>query len=401
MADTETQSIYLDYAATTPFDRRVVEAMAPYMDAERELFGNPGSLHGYGQMALAALDDARHRIARVLTAHHDEIVFTGSATEANNLVLRGAVKAFVRDHPENPVPRIIVSAIEHPSVLNTARLMAHDGEVELIILPVTPAGVVDVGVLEDVLNNRTALVSCMWVNNETGIAQPIDALINSVEAYRHKQSQNTWPLVHVDAVQAMGLWDINMARTSVDFLTMSAHKLYGPKGVGAMYVRGGAMRGVCVPVLTGGDQEYGLRAGTENVAGSVGLATALELCGGERVHEYDRLEKLSLDFFNQIHAAIPSSALNGDPSLRAPHIMNVYFPGCDRLWLSLDVARIAVSAGSACRQRQAVPSHVLAAMGCDVQRIAQSTRFSFGRQTTKAQIDEAVRRVIMIYKKTK
>ena len=395
------ESLYFDYAATTPPDPRVIGAMAPFLDYQRDLFGNPGSLHGYGQTALAALDDARTRIAQALTAGRDEIIFTGSATEANNLVLRGAIRAFARAHPSIQKPQLIISAIEHSSVLDTARSMERDGEVELVVLGVQKIGVVDPKILKDVLSDHTALVSCQWVNNETGMIQPVDALASIVEAYRREHGEKNWPLFHTDAVQAAGLMDINTARTAVDFLTLSAHKLYGPAGVGALYVRQGAARGTCMPLITGGSQEYGLRAGTENVSGAVGLATALALCEEERIGERERLKKISSYFFDRLRAALPSIELNGDDALRTPHIINIYFPDHDRLWLALDVAHVAASAGSACHQRQTVPSHVLAAMGCDAQRIARSTRFSFGRYTTEAQIDEAVRRIIMIDKGAK
>ncbi len=395
------ESLYLDYAATTPPDPRVMSAMAPFFDFEKNLFGNPGSLHGYGQTALAALDDARTRVAQALTAGRDEIIFTGSATEANNLVLRGTVRAFVRAHPHFAVPRLIVSAIEHPSVLDTARTMERDGEVEVDVLPVGENGIVDSAALAGVLNERTALVSCQWVNNETGMIQPLGDLARVIEKYRQEHKEKTWPLLHSDAVQAAGLFDLNMARTPIDFLAVSAHKLYGPRGIGALYARGGAARGTCAPLITGGTQEYGLRAGTENVSGAVGLAKALAVCGEERAGERERLKKISSYFFSRLSAALPSIALNGDDASRAPHIVNIYFPEHDRLWLALDVARVAASAGSACHQRQAVPSHVLAAMGCDARRIARSTRFSFGRYTTEAEIDEAVRRIIMIHERVK
>lgn len=395
------ESLYLDYAATTPPDPRVMKAMAPFLEYERNLFGNPGSLHGYGQTALAALDDARTRVAQALTAGRDEIIFTGSATEANNLVLHGAVRAFKRAHPNIAMPRLIVSAIEHASVLDTARAMESDGDVELKVLPVEKSGAVDISALAGVLDERTALISCMWVNNETGMTQPIEMLARAIETYRREHGEKIWPLFHSDAVQALGLLDINVSRTPVDFLTFSAHKLYGPRGVGALYMHGGYARGACAAVITGGEQEYGLRAGTENVSGAVGLATALELIKTERTNESDRLKKLSSYFFDRLAAAIPSIELNGDGGLRIPHIINIYFPGHDRFWLALDVAHVAASAGSACHQRQAVPSHVLAAMGYDAQRVARSTRFSFGRYTTEAQIDEAVSRIIMIDTKAK
>jgi len=397
----EMESIYLDYAATTPLDPRVYAAMAPFLDRERNLFGNPGSLHGYGQTALAALDDARTRVAKALTAGRDEIIFTGSATEANNIILRGAVRAFVRSHPEIAVPRLIVSSIEHASVLDTARSMERDGIVALTTLPVGKNGIVAAAALEAMLDERVAVVSCMWVNNETGMIQPIDEIASLIGVYRKEHGEKTWPLFHSDAVQAMGLFDINVARTPVDFLTLSAHKVYGPKGVGAAYVRGGAARGTCAPLITGGQQEYGLRAGTENVAGAVGLAKACELCQEDRLSEAARLKKMSHDFFNRVRAALPVLELNGDEALRAPHIINIHFPEYDRLWLALDVARVAASAGSACHQRQTMPSHVLAAMGCDEKKIACSTRFSFGRYTTQEEIDEAVRRIIMIHERAK
>jgi cysteine desulfurase len=397
----EAKQIYMDYAATTPLDARVATEMAPFLDDRRNLFGNPGSLHGYGQTALAALDDARARLAKMFVAHRDEIIFTGSATEANNLVLRGAVRAFQSAHPNIAVPRLIVSSVEHASVLDTARSMERDGIVALTTLPVDANGIVVASALEAMLDERVAVVSCMWVNNETGMIQPIDEIARRITAYRKERKGGKWPLFHSDITQAAGLFDINVARTPVDFLTLSAHKIYGPKGVGAAYVRGGASGGTCAPIITGGSQEYGLRAGTENVVGAVGLVKALELCREERLSEVARLKKMSHDFFNRVRAAFPSLELNGDEALRAPHIINIHFPEYDRLWLALDVARVAASAGSACHQRQAIPSHVLAAMGRSSQSIARSTRFSFGRYTTQEEIDEAARRVIMIGERVK
>lgn len=394
-------AIYFDYAATTPLDPRVFDAMVPYLNGPGAHFGNPNSLHGYGQEALAALDDARVRIARAIAASRDEIFFTGSATEANNLALRGSTQAFCHDHPDIKKPRIIVSAIEHASVRETAAELERNGLAEVVEIPVAPDGIVDLDFLERAINGKTALISCMWVNNETGVVQPVGEIASLVLKYKRIHKEKKWPCVHSDAAQAVGFFDVAVTKTFVDFLTLSAHKIYGPKGVGALYVRGGVSGRTCVPVITGGGQEDGLRAGTENVPGIVGFASALELCVRERTVETARMRDLGLYFIARLRAAIPELVVYGEHADRSPGIINVRIPEFHRLWLALNIAHIAVSTGSACHQRRPIPSHVLRAMGFGQDEISQSVRFSFGHGTTRAKIDAAIERIIMAYDRLK
>lgn len=396
-----TRRIYLDYASTTPVDPRVLSAMRPYFS---ERFGNPGSLHSYGQEAQAALDAARESVAAQLGADFREIIFTGSATEANNLALRGALKAFSFKLPgvsENQKlkansyklkPRIIVSAVEHESVLATARDLEREGA-ELKVLPVDKNGRVDLKNLRAALNKETFLVSVMYANNEVGTIQPISEIAEIISDFKgsisttHHLPLTTYPLFHTDAAQAFQFLDCSPAALGVDLLTLSAHKIYGPKGAGAMYIKSGVPLG---PVLTGGGQEYGLRSGTENVPLVAGLAKAVSLAASLRSKESPRLAKLQKELWQNVKRAAPSARLNGPPlgKDRLPNNLNVYLPGlaADKILTALDLLGVAASAGSACASRATTPSHVLLAMGLGEKRARQSIRFSLGRPTGKEDI---------------
>jgi len=397
------QSIYLDYASTTPLDKRVAKAMEPFLGKSGDFFGNPSSLHHFGQKALAALDKARGTVARAITAYVDDIVFTASATEANNLVIRGALKAYYRARKTcRTIPKIIVSAIEHASVLETVRDLERDGAVRAVYLPVSREGIVDAQALVRALDRNTIVVSVMWVNNETGAIQPVAEISKIVRDFRLPAKRHTpspYPLFHTDAAQAGLLCDLNVIASGVDAITLSSHKIYGPKGVGALYLnsdgRGDKTR-VIAPLVTGGGHEQGLRSGTSNVASIVGFAQALELCVRERTQEYSRLSKLSLDFYRVLRQSIGGIEINGSLESRSPHILNLFFPHKDALGRTLDVAGIAVSSGAACAQRRVQPSHVLKAMGYNNEHIRASVRFSFGRFTTKKEVDETARRIIMV-----
>jgi cysteine desulfurase len=365
--------VYLDHNATTPLDPRVLEAM---VSALREEFGNPSSLHWFGQRARAAMDDARGEVAALLGASPNEIVFTGSGTESDNLALRGALGM-----ARAPRLKLLYSAVEHHAVVNTARALAEEGAaVEAI--RVGADGLVDLADLDARLEEGTALVSVMLANNETGVIQPV------AEIARRAHARGA--LVHCDAVQAAGKIPIDVRALDVDLLAVSAHKLYGPKGAGALYVkRGTRLR----PLLRGGSQEKNRRAGTENVAAVVGMGRAAAIAAAELASEAARETVLRDDLEARL-LAVPGALRNGDGP-RVPNTTNVSFEGieAESLLMALDLAGIAVSTGAACAAGAIEPSHVLRAMGLPMPRIEGSLRFSIGRSTTADEIEETAVKV--------
>src|SRR3989338_2425485 len=429
------KSIYLDYAASTPIDPRVVAAMSPYFT---EIFANPNSLHRFGQEASRAAFVSRQTIARSLGADYKEIIFTGSATEANNLALRGSIKAIqkIQIHSNNSNgnsdilnrPRIIVSVIEHESVLETCRDLEKEG-VEGIYISVNKEGIVDLKKLRSTLNDRTVLVSVMYANNEIGTIQPIDKISEIIRNFRESRIKNQesrkadskfkihnslFPLFHTDAVQAFQYLDCNVKNLGVDLMTLSAHKIYGPKGIGALYVRNSIQKiqihsnnsngnsdisdRLLAPIITGGDQENGLRSGTENVSYIVGFAKAVEIADKVRGPESARVEKLRNYFWRSLQKAFGSKsiALNGSLQNRLPNNLNVYFPGrsAQELLIKLDlIGEVAASSGAACATRVNKESYVLKALGFTPARASGSLRFSLGRPTTKKEIDSAVEKL--------
>ncbi|HXF43957.1 MAG TPA: cysteine desulfurase family protein [Candidatus Paceibacterota bacterium] len=371
--------IYLDHAATTPVDPAVFEVMKPYFS---ENYGNAGSLHSFGQAAITAIDEARSAIAKAIDAEFDEVIFTGGATEANNLALRGALKRKDRE----PRPKVIVSFVEHESVLDTARDFEREGA-EVVYLPVDGSGFVDLVFLKKNLDERTVLVSVMYAQNEIGTIQPVAEI---AEILRDFRDGGIYPLFHTDAVQAFQFLDCNVNRLGVDLMTLSAHKIYGPKGAGALYIRNG-VKDALAPVLTGGGQEFGFRSGTENVPAIAGFAKAVKLAVSGRVLEGSRLAGLKARFWDGLKEIFPLAERNGgEPSL--PNILNVHFPGksSEELILALDAEGIAVSSGSACGSRVARPSHVLQALGFPPERVKSSIRFSFGRSTSAEDVEKTL-----------
>lgn len=390
--------IYLDYAATTPVDRRVEVAMKPYW---RGNFGNPGSLHYEGQRASRAVFLARKAIAGVLgldaAKGYRHIFFTGSATEANNLVIRGVLKAWRSASVERVRPKIIISAIEHESILETARDVERGAEVA--ILPVSRDGVVDVKRLQSMLDDRTILVSVMYANNEVGTIQPIEQIGSAVEAFKvHGTASGAgrlgvYPLLHTDAAQAFQYLDCAPERLHIDCMTLSAHKIYGPKGIGALYVRTVPVLGsVFAPIITGGGQESGVRSATENVPSIVGFAKAAEINAGCMKREGKRVANLRDYFLRRFETFGDFVIVNGARERRLPNNINVFLahPRAEDLLIKLDLAGIAASVGSACAARQSAPSHVLMAMGADEKRARGSVRFTLGRETMKRDIDKAL-----------
>lgn len=383
--------LYFDYAATTPIDKRVAAAMFPYIEGGSDsIYGNPNSLHVYGQRALAAVDVARVTIAKCIGANHREFIFTASATEANNVVIRGTLKKFFRNNKRcGVIPKIIVSTIEHPSIIETVADIEKDGSAQIVYLPVNSSGIVDIKALEKHLDDRTILVSVMWVNNETGAIQPIKEIISLVEQFRSGHGEKSmYPLVHTDAAQAYALHKVDVASYKVDYMTLSAHKIYGPKGIGALYVR--EPSGLAA-LITGGGQEYGIRSGTENVAGIVGFSRAAQIVCKNRIDEYQKISDLSEYFYKSFKKLYPKIERSvADATMCSPHIMNIFVPYKDNLHIALDLEGLAISSGSACAQRFSKPSHVLSAMGYDEHRNTHSVRFSFGRYTTKEECDQAL-----------
>ena len=362
---------YLDHAATTPVLPEVIDVTT---DILREDFGNPSSVHGFGRRAKTLVEDARDRVAVAIGASPAEIVFTGGGTEADNLALKGAV-AKLRGNGDH----VVISAIEHHAVIDAAAALVKEG-IEVTKLPVGSDGIVDPAALADAVRPSTLLVSIMAVNNEIGTIQDIPAIVEAVKA------KNSRTLVHTDAVQALGNIPVDVHAWGVDLASFAAHKLGGPKGVGALFVRSG------VPVeaeIHGGGQERGLRSGTLNVAGIAGFGVAAEIAAKEVYEKTERVSALRDRLLAGMTEAIPDIVLNGSLDQRVAGNVNVCIPGADgeTLLLLLDQAGIACSSGSACSSGALDPSHVLLAIGVPRNLAKGSLRFSLGRASNDDDVD--------------
>jgi cysteine desulfurase len=365
--------IYLDHNATTPPSDAVVSRMATTL---REEFGNPSSVHHFGQRAKAVLDEARSAVAELIGADPGDVVFTGGGTEGDNLAIRGAAEAL------EPTGRkhLIASAIEHEAVLNTLKALARRGW-KTTLLPVDESGIVSPDALRAAITDDTALVSVMHANNEIGTVQPI-AVLSAIARERRA-------LFHTDAVQSAGKIPIDVKALGIDLLSISAHKFYGPKGVGALWIR----RGVRLQTpLTGGKQERSRRAGTENVAGIAGMGVAAREAIAKMESEATRLAALRDHLEDGVLRAVTGTALNGVRSPRVPNTTNISFDRteAESLLIALDLEGIAVSTGSACSSGTLEPSHVLKAMGFPPHRTQNSLRFSLGAANTEADIDRVI-----------
>ena len=392
--------IYLDYSSTSPVDKAVVEAMLPYFSNN---FGNPSSVHSFGQDAQRAVDSARQKTADFLGSLSQEIIFTGSATEANNLAILGIVGQIRRQHPKQPL-HIIVSAIEHESVLAPARKAERDFGASVTYLPVSRDGFVDPDILRSALTENTVLVSVMYANNEIGTIQPITEISEVIRNFRTSNLQPltsnfraALPLLHTDAAQASLYLSMKVADLGVDALTISGHKMYGPKGIGALYLKKGTLLD---PLIVGAAQEYGKRAGTENVPCIVGLGEALALIPEWRAKN-EEMKELRDYFVKEIGEKISRAALNGAVENRLPNNANMRFEGVNSadLLLLLDQDGIAVSAGSACESKAQTDSHVLKALGLSAAQTRSSMRFSLGRATTKDDLDRAIEALVKLVEK--
>ena len=363
--------VYLDHSATTPLRPQVREAMEPFL---AESFGNPSSLHSLGQAARAAVEQARRRLLTVLSVKGGRLVFTGSGSEADNLAIMGFAKS-------RPGGRVIRSAIEHKAVIRCTDALADSGY-DVQVSAVNGEGVVDLESLADLLeqDGRPTLVSVMWANNETGVIQPLDRIRNLC---REKDA-----VFHCDAVQALGKVPVSLE--TVDMLALSAHKIGGPKGIGALWIG----EGIAIePVVHGGGQEGGLRSGTENVAGIVGFAEAAAVVAAEQPHESERLLSLRQQLEDGLGAAMPELVVNGRGApQRLPNVVNVSLPDVDieGLLTSLDLEGICVSSGSACTTGSVDPSHVMVAMGRKGDLAQNTIRFSLGWGTDAQQIERVL-----------
>lgn len=368
-------TIYLDHAATTPTDPRVLDAMLPWLSGPGSL-GNASSIHSYGRQARAAVDEARDHVARLIGADYGELYFTGSGTESDNLALIGTLRASTPDRNH-----LVTSAIEHHAVLYAAHFLQTQG-VEVTVVGVDSDGLVSPDAVADALTDKTALVSVMHGNNEIGTIQPIQEFARLAHA--------RGALFHTDAVQTAGQLPINVRALGCDLLTLCAHKMYGPKGIGALYIRQGTK---VSPIVHGGAQEREKRAGTENVAAIVGFGKAAQLLlsDPDRDAETQRITSLRDGFLNRLRQLLPDARLNGHPTLRLPNNVNVSVPGVEgpTLLMNLDRRSVAASSGSACSSGSIEPSHVLKAIGLSDALASSGVRFSLGRDTTQNELDHA------------
>jgi cysteine desulfurase NifS len=366
--------IYLDYNATTPIDPQVADVMRPFLD---EFWGNPSSSHWYGVQAHRALEKARRQVAHLLGAAPDEIIFTSGGSEANNLAIKGAAMAR-RDRGDH----IITTAIEHPAVLEVCAWLKDQG-FSLTVLPVNADCLVDPADLARALTPRTILVSVMHANNETGAIQPIADLA--------RIARDHGALMHCDAAQSVGKIPVQVTNLGVDLLSVAAHKFYGPKGVGALYIR----RGVKLEKLIhGADHERNLRAGTENVLEIAGLGAAAELAGRDLQKNARHMQELRDRLWDRLRAALPDLKLNGHPEQRLPNTLNVSFPGIQANTLLDELAGVAASAGAACHAESVTVSTVIAAMGVPTELAMGTVRFSTGKFLDTARVDRAAEQII-------
>ena len=364
--------IYMDYAATTPVDPRVLKAMQPYQSKK---FGNTMSLHSFGQEAKEAVEESRRKVSGLLNAESGKVIFTGSATEANNQALKGV--AFANREKGK---HIVISSIEHQCVLDSARWLQKQG-FELTYLPVDNCGLVDPSAVSDAIRKDTILVSVMHANNEIGTVEPVGEI--------GKICREKGVFFHTDAAQSLGKISVDVEEMNVDLLTACAHKMYGPKGVGALFVKEGVR---IEPLLHGGGHEFGLRSSTVNVAGIVGFGAAADLAGREMKSESKRLTKLRDRLAGGV-LSIDQAHLNGHPTLRLPTIASFWFAFIEgeSLVAQLDMRNVAASTGSACSSESLEPSHVLIAIGLKHEEAHGSLRLSLGRWTTRQEVDYVVK----------
>ncbi|MCG3124975.1 MAG: Cysteine desulfurase IscS [Phycisphaerales bacterium] len=385
-----TLPIYLDHAATTPCDPRVVEAMLPYFT---EIFGNPGSRnHQFGWKAEEAVDKAREQVAALIGANEKEVIFTSGSTESNNLALRGGAIMYEKAPANSGKPRghIITNAIEHKAVLDPCKRLQKEG-FDVTFLEPGPDGIITAAMVQEAMRADTILVSIMWANNELGVINDIPqigALCKSRDV-----------LFHTDATQWVGKMPTDVEAAGIDLLSLSSHKMYGPKGVGALFVRRRKPRVRLTPLVDGGGQERGFRSGTLNVSGIVGLGKAAEIAKAEMAAEGARLLVMRRRLEETITAQLDSTQINGHREKRLPHITNISFGFVEGESLMMACKEIACSSGSACTSASLEPSYVLKTLGVGDELAHSSLRLSLGRWTTDAQIDYTIDKIITAVRK--
>lgn len=363
--------IYMDYSAGTPVDPHVIDAMMPYLNSH---FGNPSSIHALGQEAKQVLQNSREVVAKLINSETPEaIVFTSGATESNNLAIKGTA-----GRNKSRGNKILTSSVEHMSVVNPCKLMIRNG-FQVIFLPVDKFGVLDLEKLEAELDDQTILVSIVYANPEIGTIEPIKEISKIVHAKK--------AFLHVDATAACGQVPIDVQSENIDLLTMSSNDMYGPKGVGALYIKPGT---TIEPVNQGGGQERGLRSGTENMPGIVGFAKAAEIAKNEMANESQRLTLLRNDLIKGLIEPIPYSYLNGHPTQRLPNNVSVRYSFIEgeSILLSLDIEGVYASSGSACAAKTLQPSHVLLALGLQPEDAHGSLMATLGRENTQEDVDK-------------
>ncbi|HBY64471.1 MAG TPA: IscS subfamily cysteine desulfurase [Solibacterales bacterium] len=375
--------IYLDNHATTPMDPRVLDAMLPYF---REHFGNAASRnHAFGWEAEEAVENARKQIAALIGANSKEIVFTSGATESNNLAIKGVAEMYAERGNH-----IITAATEHKAILDTCKHLEKNGY-RVTYLPVQANGLIDLDMLREAITDKTILVSIMYANNEIGVVQPIAEI--------GKIAKERGALLHTDGVQAVGKVPVNVIKDNIDLMSLTGHKMYGPKGVGALYVRRKSPRVQVTAQMDGGGHERGMRSGTLNVPGIVGFGKAAELCHQEMASESKRLAAMRDRLKDKLLSALDEVYINGTMESRLPHNLNISFAYVEGESLLMGINDIAVSSGSACTSATLEPSYVLKALGAGDDLAHSSIRFGLGRFTTDEEIEYTSQRVIDVVKK--
>lgn len=376
------KAIYLDYAAATPVDRRVLKAMEPYFS---EKFYNPSATYLAARQLRQEFNDMRRRVAEILGAKPSEIVFTAGATEANNIAIQGILRRF-------PEGELLVSSIEHESVLAPAGLFNTKE------IPVDEHGLILLNKLSNLITDKTVMVSVMLVNNELGTIQPLKEISRVIQKIRRDRlaAGNKLPIyLHTDAAQAGNYLDLHVSRLGVDLMSINGGKIYGPKQAGILYVKAGT---IIQPLVVGGGQEFGLRSGTENTTAAAGLTLALELADRERHVRSQKVMELREKFESSLLRQLPDASINGSKKSRAPHIISVTFPGADneRLMMELDERGIQCAVGSACSASRDEASHVLSAIGLSQAEARSTLRFSLGVHTTSAEIEKTLQALVSL-----
>lgn len=386
------KKIYLDYAATTPVDREVMKAMRAYFS---EKFGNPMSIHSFGQEALEAIDKSRKVVADFLSCAFSEVIITSGATESNNSVIKGVIRHHYLRGSQKFKPHIITTQFEHHCLLNACKLAKREELAEITYLPVYKDGVIKLSDVKKAIRKNTILISVMYVNNEIGTIQPITEIGKILKTY--KMEHGTKILFHTDATQAVNYFDCDVNKLGVDLLSLSGHKIYGPKGVGALYIRKGTP---IAQIMDGGEQEFGRRAGTHNVPGIVGLASAIQQIQNPK-SKIQSIIVLRDYLIKRVLKEIPNSYLNGSKEKRSPNNINLRFDNVEgeSLVLALDQAEIAASTGSACSTGTLEPSHVLLALGLKPEQAHGSLRITLGKHTTKKEIEYTIATLKKVIKK--